>query len=162
MSDRIAIVNQGRIEQLATATEIYHAPATAFAAGFVGEANLLPAEVVAREAGGEARVRLAGGVELGVKAGALRADTKRVLLSVRPEKICIERAPQTRANTFAAEIRVEVFRGAFDEFVLAGPGGLVLKAIAANESAHEETWHRGDTVHCTIHADDIVVVEQVA
>ena len=48
MSDRIAVFNKGRLEQLGTATEIYHQPRTAFVADFIGEANLLPAEFVAR------------------------------------------------------------------------------------------------------------------
>ena len=39
-------------------------------------------------------------------------------------------------------------------------GGLQLMAMVANESAHEHAWHKGDTVFCSIHTDDIVVVEQ--
>ena len=37
---------------------------------------------------------------------------------------------------------------------------LQLMAVVANESAHEHAWHKGDTVFCSIHTDDIVVVEQ--
>jgi len=51
MSDRIALINRGRIEQLGEVHEIYHRPATTFAAEFIGQANLLEAEFVGRDAG---------------------------------------------------------------------------------------------------------------
>ena len=47
MSDRIAVMNEGRVEQIGTPEEIYHSPATVFVANFIGVANLLPATVVA-------------------------------------------------------------------------------------------------------------------
>src|SRR5207253_1027002 len=86
MSDRIAIVNGGRIEQLGTAHEIYHHPATRFAADFVGDANLLTAELLQLDAL-NARVRLSGGLELVVPASAWPAGAKTALLTIRPEKI---------------------------------------------------------------------------
>ncbi len=48
MSDRIAVFNDGRIEQVATPTELYEAPGTSFVAGFVGTSNLLTGEAAAR------------------------------------------------------------------------------------------------------------------
>ena len=45
MSDRIAVMSDGRVEQIGTPEEIYHRPATPFVAGFIGEANLLPGTV---------------------------------------------------------------------------------------------------------------------
>ena len=51
MSDRIAVMNKGRVDQIGTPTEIYHEPATAFVAGFIGTANLLPVTVRSRQGG---------------------------------------------------------------------------------------------------------------
>ena len=48
MSDRIAVMSDGRVEQVGTPEEIYHSPATVFVAGFIGTANLLPATVEQR------------------------------------------------------------------------------------------------------------------
>ena len=48
MSDRIAVMSEGRVEQIGTPEEIYNSPATLFVAGFIGTANLLPGEVVER------------------------------------------------------------------------------------------------------------------
>jgi len=158
MSDRIAVINHGRIEQLGDATAIYHEPATAFTAEFIGEANLLKSQVVYRN--GSVRVRLLEGVELGIKNTAVRPDTKEALLSVRPEKIYITRNKPAKENAFRGTIREEVFRGAMDELRIRVDGGLELMVMVANESAHERSWHKGDVVFCTIHTDDIVVVEQ--
>ena len=51
LSDRVAVMNGGRIEQLAPPTEVYHRPATAFVASFVGDANLLSVETIDAAAG---------------------------------------------------------------------------------------------------------------
>ena len=168
MSDRIAVINHGRIEQLGDATEIYHAPATAFTADFIGEANLLQSNVVYRN-GILARVRLTEGVELAVKKETLQDATTQALLSVRPEKIYITKTRPAKENAFRGTIEEEVFRGAMDELRIrigGTPGspsaGLTLLAMVPNESSHERSWHKGDTVFCTIHTDDIVVVEQKA
>ncbi len=159
MSDRIAVISRGRIDQLGTATEIYHSPASAFTADFIGEANLLDSAILARN-GVTAQVRMAEGVEVTVRASTLRPESTRALLSVRPEKIYITRTKPAKDNTFKGVIEEEVFRGAMDELRIRVAGKLELMAMVANESAHEHAWHKGDTVYCAIHTDDIVVVEQ--
>ncbi len=85
MSDRIAVMRAGRIEQLGTPEELYERPATEFVAGFLGVSNLLDAEVAAR---GErfADLRLSDGTMLRAPSAALNGETK-VRLGVRPEKL---------------------------------------------------------------------------
>jgi len=80
MSDRIAIMSQGRIEQIGTPTEVYDRPATEFAAGFMGESNIYPGIVA--EAGG---VRLDNGLVLQAESG-LPPGT-RVGAMIRPERL---------------------------------------------------------------------------
>jgi len=63
MSDRIAVVNKGRIEQLGDSADIYHAPRTSFVANFIGQANILEAKVVGTE-GRFTRLRLSSDVEV--------------------------------------------------------------------------------------------------
>ena len=89
MSDRIAVMSDGRVEQIGTPTEIYDNPATVFVAGFIGQANLWPAMTTNR-AGGTATVSALGGATLtgvctvpGVSAGASAT------LMIRPERISI-------------------------------------------------------------------------
>jgi spermidine/putrescine transport system ATP-binding protein len=157
MSDRIAIVNHGRIEQLGTAHEIYHQPATPFSAAFVGEANLLEAELVELDAL-NAHVTVKGGLRLVLPAPSWPEAAKTALVSIRPEKIHVARQPVVAANTFEARVEEEVFKGATDHLLLASGAGTRLSAIVANESALGEIFHAGDKVFCGLHADDLVVL----
>lgn len=159
MSDRIAIINKGRIEQLGSAMEIYHRPKTAFAADFIGQANLLTASVVQRD-GAQVRVRVETGLELVVAATEVSPTATKALVSIRPEKIHIMRAPPTGvANVFAARIEDEIFQGATDQLRLVTEQGTKLHALVANESATQEAFHAGDRVYCCLHLDDLVVVQ---
>ena len=157
MSDRIAVVNKGRIEQLGATTEIYHAPETTFVARFIGEANILEATVLG-EAGAFTRLRLAGGVEVLVPGDLRLAAMKDLLVSIRPEKIHLQKTRPACENVFEAEVVEEIFKGAMDELLLRTAGGLELTVVAANESATEEAFHQGEKVWCGLHPGDIVVV----
>ena len=157
MSDRIAIVHRGRIEQLGTPHDVYHRPATAFAASFVGETNLFHAEPAGTDEAG-LRVRLEGGLEIPLPAGRWPAGGGRALVLIRPEKIHVSLRPLDAPGTFAASVDEEIFKGATDHLVLATRAGTRLRAVVANESAHGDILHAGDTVYCRLHADDIVVL----
>jgi len=89
MADRVAVMNRGRIEQVASPTDIYDRPATLFVNQFVGTTNLLPGRIVAADATGT-DVALAGGV-LHAPPAKLATGTN-VLLSVRPEQLRLNRA----------------------------------------------------------------------
>ena len=82
MADRIAVMNQGRIEQLGAPTELYETPATAYVAGFLGVSNLIHGTV-----SGSDSVRLLRGPEVRVPAGALNGRSGDVAVGIRPEKI---------------------------------------------------------------------------
>ena len=158
MSDRVAVMNRGRLEQVGSPMDIYHRPGTAFVADFIGEANLLDAELLARE-GAVGRVRLTGGLELRVPLAAWPENAARAVVSVRPEKVCVSKRPIAGAeNGFEATIATEVFQGAFDRLVLKTDAGTALSAVVANESAIMEALHEGDRVWCGLHLDDLVVV----
>ncbi len=158
MSDRIAVINHGQIEQLGTASEIYHRPRTPFAADFIGQANLLSSIIVGRN-GPTARVRLETGLELIVASAELPANAATALLSIRPEKICISKARMECENIFAAHIEEEIFQGATDQLQLVTEQGTRLHALVANESAMLEAFHEGDRVWCGLHLDDVVIVQ---
>ena len=158
MSDRIALMNAGRIEQLGDTFDIYHKPRTAFAADFLGQANLLNADLVDRN-GTTALVRLADGLELTINSGDLPAGAHSVLVSVRPEKIYISKRRVHAVNVFIARIEEEIFQGAMDHLVLMTESGTRLHALAANESAMQKAFHEGDRVYCGLHLDDIVTVQ---
>jgi spermidine/putrescine transport system ATP-binding protein len=158
MSDRIAIINHGRIEQLGNATEIYHRPRTPFAADFIGQANLLSGSIILRN-GTTATVRLETGLELVVACTDLPAGASKALVSIRPEKIHIGRSPAVAENVFQATIEEEIFQGATDQLRLVTDQGAHFHALVANESATQEAFHEGDRVYCSLHLDDLVIVQ---
>jgi spermidine/putrescine transport system ATP-binding protein len=82
MADRIAVMNNGRIEQLGTPTELYETPATAYVASFLGVSNLIAGTV-----SGTDTVRLNHGKEVRVRSDALAGRSGSVAVGIRPEKI---------------------------------------------------------------------------
>jgi spermidine/putrescine transport system ATP-binding protein len=86
MSDRIAVMNRGRVEQIADPEEVYERPATTFVAGFIGVSNLMPATV---EEG--SRVRLDNGPTVPASVNGFRPG-ERCHAVVRPEKLWIDLA----------------------------------------------------------------------
>jgi len=160
MSDRIAVFNRGRIEQVGTATEIYRRPRTPFVADFIGETNLREAELLSRTAT-SGRVRLKGGLELTVAMAGWPAGSTRADVSIRPEKILVSKARLENENVFAARVSEEIFRGVLNRLTLVTLGGTSLTAVVANECAVVEAIHAGDDVWCCLHPDDLVVVRAV-
>jgi spermidine/putrescine transport system ATP-binding protein len=84
MSDRIAVMNRGRVEQVGVPEDVYERPATTFVAGFIGVSNLMPARV-----SGAGEVRLDHGPVLRVPTDGL-APREHCHAVVRPEKLRIE------------------------------------------------------------------------
>jgi spermidine/putrescine transport system ATP-binding protein len=84
MSDRIAVMNRGRVEQVATPEEVYDRPATTFVAGFIGVSNLMPATVT-----GSTEVRLDQGPTIATSTDGF-APGDRCHAVVRPEKLRVE------------------------------------------------------------------------
>jgi spermidine/putrescine transport system ATP-binding protein len=92
MSDRTAVMSEGRIEQVGTPEEIYLSPATVFVAGFIGAANLIPVRVV--RGGDRAEVELSGGRHAYVPTGSARFDAgSEGIVMVRPERVKVSAAP---------------------------------------------------------------------
>jgi len=88
MSDRIAVMRHGRIEQLGAPSDLYETPRTEFVAGFLGVSNLLDAEVVGRS-GALAELRLPDGTVLRAP-GSMVNGTDQVRIGVRPEKLRVQ------------------------------------------------------------------------
>jgi spermidine/putrescine transport system ATP-binding protein len=119
MADRIAVMNQGRIEQLGSPDELYERPETPFVAGFLGVSNLLPGTVT-----GEERVRLDDGTEVLVAADVLRGRTGRVAVGIRPEKI---RTDDAEANVLTGEVAERAYVGVSTQYIVeTGSGRLTV------------------------------------
>jgi spermidine/putrescine ABC transporter ATP-binding subunit len=108
MSDRIAVMNHGRLIQVGTPPQLYNAPASYFVADFVGDSNFLAGTVTA--VGTEhATVETAGKLRLPVRAVAPLVPGARVRMSLRPEKIALE--PGAHPRGIPGTIEEAVYMG---------------------------------------------------
>ncbi len=94
MSDRIAVMNRGRVEQIADPEEVYERPVTTFVAGFIGVSNLMPGTV--ESAGAQGKVKFDSGVSVGTAVNGFEPGD-RCHAVVRPEKLQIARVEE-KAN----------------------------------------------------------------
>jgi spermidine/putrescine transport system ATP-binding protein len=120
MSDRIAVMNQGRFEQVGSPRELYHNPATPFVASFVGETNRWQGEAVEGTAGATS-VRLPSGAVIQGRGTASRPSA---LAFVRPEAIALaqgEAGLGSLPNRFEGRISAVLFDGANSSLLIATP-----------------------------------------
>ncbi|MSZ56045.1 MAG: polyamine ABC transporter ATP-binding protein, partial [Actinobacteria bacterium] len=94
MSDRIAVMSEGRVEQVGAPVDIYARPETLFVAGFIGSANLLPGTVMSSDGAGT-RVQLLDGTQVVVEAGnsapnASLSQGNQVTVMLRPEQVVLD------------------------------------------------------------------------
>ncbi len=110
MSSRIAVFNDGVIQQLATPEALYETPENAFVAQFIGENNKLHGKVKALN-GQTCEVEIDGGGE--VKALAVNVDAPgcRTMLSLRPERVVIEPAGEDYPNVFEGRVEELIYLG---------------------------------------------------
>ncbi len=157
LSDRVAIMNGGRIEQMGTPRELYERPATDFVANFLGVSNIFEGRVIARQEDGQAcvaigPVRVSIGWEPGLEVGAP------VRLAVRPEKIRL--GPPDEPGGLTGRLRHVVYLGATTHFYLEGPDGAPLVVHVQNVSPDTGLWAPGDQVSCHLEPRSIFVLRK--
>jgi spermidine/putrescine transport system ATP-binding protein len=147
MSDRIAVMNLGRVEQIGSPREIYDNPATVFVAGFIGQANLWPARVVTSPSGGLATVEVAGRTMALANPHALGAGAAATLM-VRPERLHVE-AESSDPDRWTVEATVTslVFQGPVVRYELRLPDGT--EAVAHVPARRVGLPIPGDRVHAS-------------
>jgi putative spermidine/putrescine transport system ATP-binding protein len=156
MSDRIAIMNRGRIVQVGSPEDLYNRPTTAFAADFLGKSNFIDTVITARR-----------GQILTVKAGKtllhqstdnpLHAPGDLVTLALRPERIAIAPQGDDAANRLAARItRVTYFGSEVEMVAEAGDAGLL--TIRSDAWRMKRHLAEGQTIELGWSADAAVIV----
>lgn len=118
VADRIAILKDGQLAQVGTPAELYHRPATAFVASFIGQTNLLPGKVVSRD-GQQVRVKTSVGTLLASAPGTMPGGDE-VTISIRPEQIrlCLDGDICKAPNVFTGEVAETTFLGEATEHLL--------------------------------------------
>jgi spermidine/putrescine transport system ATP-binding protein len=136
MSDRIAVMNRGRIEQVAQPEDVYERPATTFVAGFIGVSNLMPATVA-----GDGRVRLQSGPEIATATNGLSTGEQCAAV-VRPEKLRVdpvgEGAPVSNGSPrVEGVVESSLYLGTATQVVVGLEEGVRMTVLVPNASEAE-------------------------
>jgi spermidine/putrescine transport system ATP-binding protein len=120
LSHRIAVMNLGRVEQVAVPEVLYEVPANAFVAGFIGEANFLSGSVREVLTEGRLKVEVADAVSLLVTASAEAKPGDVVRVMIRPENLVLsaERPSDDGVNSFAVTVDEVIYFGAHERVQL--------------------------------------------
>lgn len=161
MSDRIAVMNRGRYEQLGNPEELYERPATHFVAGFLGVSNLLSAR---REgtADGYALLRFADGTAVRAPAAALDGKSA-VMVGVRPEKIRLQAVNDdlpAGQNHMLGRVRDASYLGVSTSYVVESRHGERLTVYEQNveRTSHRSLHRPGDEVQLSWSPDHTFAV----
>ena len=117
MSDRIAVMSDGRVEQIGTPEEIYNSPASLFVAGFIGSANLLPGDVVGSD-GGDTVVELTAGHTVRARTDLDRPAGTPVSVMLRPERLTASAVSRDDGRSIEGTVADVVFQGATARIVV--------------------------------------------
>jgi len=137
MSDRIAVMNRGRIEQIGDPEEVYERPATTFVAGFIGVSNLMPGEVISANGDG-AKLRLDAGPTVRTPGTGGATAGERAHAVVRPEKLVLspasESAPDGRPSV-EGQVESSLYLGTATQMVVKLGDGTRMTVLVPNADA---------------------------
>jgi spermidine/putrescine transport system ATP-binding protein len=135
LSDRIAVMNRGVVEQVAPPEEVYERPRTTFVAGFIGVSNLMPARVLSAN-GDSAELELDSGARVRTSTGGEGLTTgDRCYAVVRPEKLRIEHQDAPSPDTLARVdgiVESSLYMGTATQFVVRLPDGVAMTVLVPN------------------------------
>ena len=146
MSDRVAVMSDGSIEQLDEPRAIYDRPLTPFVADFIGDMNFLTGEVAEAADGGFA-VDVGSGIVVRGRGETVRGI--RVRVGIRPERmVAVAGAPAGTANSAAAEVITKMYLGSQIQIVakLASGGNILVREQRASADPALDTIHPGDRI----------------
>ena len=157
MSDRIAVINRGRIEQAASPRDLYEEPANAFVADFLGVSNLMDATANG-PSGDVTQVRLANGFSVEVRRGDIsrRGGVKVV---IRPERVLLEPAGATGPNRIPGMVTNVVYLGSGIQLAVHLASGQTVTALVPNnDDDTASAWSSGLAVTCYLPATALRVL----
>jgi len=157
-SDRIAVMNVGRIEQLGAPKELYERPRTRFVAQFLGSCNLLEGNVQSRR-DSFVSVHTAVGVLEIVSTSAEQTSLRRerLTLAIRPEKVVLNPV-NVDTNCLRARVDDLVYNGAETQYLLRS-GGQSLRACLMNAHPGQAGLRVGDEITAHLPPDGLILLE---
>lgn len=155
MSDRLAVMNHGKIEQLGTPADVYERPASTYIADFLGLSNLLHGAISSKDAG--SCVVTVGGQPLTASAGMVDGGGE-VSVCIRPERI---RLDGDETNNLHGTIDRVVYLGSVLQVLVNVPGLGEIQASVPNDG-HSVSFNRGDPLTLGIPPDAVWVVPRMS
>ena len=158
MSDRIAVLRSGRLEQVGTPRELYYQPATRYVAEFMGESNLFEGEA---DGGAPLMAIASAGLTIhAANAKSFAAGTS-VTASIRPEHVQVARidgSATPQRDAYRGRIAESTFLGSQRRVEVVLESGRQLTAVHAAENAAATVLSVGDEIQVTWRPDDVIVV----
>ena len=159
MADEVAIMNMGRIEQIGAPQDVYNNPSNIFVATFIGNTNVLKAQVLGEEEEGIISLKWECGGTLYARTNDLKLSKEQaVMCAVRPEKIAIyDSDPELKGfyNCLEAKIESLVYYGLMEQYTFLCSGGIIVKVTNFSPSAHQRKT--GDTVFLVLNPKDVLI-----
>jgi spermidine/putrescine transport system ATP-binding protein len=158
MSDRIAVMNKGRIEQIADPEEVYDRPSTSFVAGFIGVSNLMPGTV--RKTGERGEVELDTGVQVSTEVDGFTPGD-RCQAVVRPEKLAIGAGGGNQPSVEGL-VESSLYLGTSTQLIVQLPGDVRMTVLVPNtdEALRQQLPGGGAKVQLTWDPEHMHVVRE--
>jgi len=155
MSDRLAVMRNGKVAQMGAPREVYEHPVDAYVADFLGVSNLMDALSLGTAGGGPGRVRL-GEFEVAAEQGTA-SSTGPVKVAIRPERVAIEPYEASGANRVPAMVERQVFLGSSTQVILRLANGAEIQSLIQNRG-EQPTYTQGTAVQVYLPADALHVL----
>ncbi len=155
MSDRLAVMSNGRVEQLGTPSEVYEEPTTTYVADFLGVSNLMDADAGGVGGDGKAKLRL-GEFDLSASQGDTDARGA-VKVVIRPERVRLESSETRGENRVPGMVERVVYVGSIMQVIVHLAPGQTLQAWVQN-LGEELPYRQGEAVSVHLPADALRVL----
>jgi spermidine/putrescine transport system ATP-binding protein len=160
MSNRIAVMSDGVVQQIGDPIEIYERPHNRFVADFIGETNFIEGQV-AEVSPHQTQVALSGGVKLPARFVAGLTPGQTVTVAVRPEKIALHTAPPSNGTSIPATVNEAVYIGTDTRYTvrLAGEHEVVARLQNIGSALSDgRLFQRGEQVYLSWSLDSAMVL----
>src|SRR5271165_4265601 len=155
MSDRLAVMRDGKVVQIGPPAEVYESPADTYVADFLGVSNLMPVNVVSRGPGSRCEIRLGESVLIAEHGGLDAPDHAHAV--IRPERVVIEQFGSTGPNRVPAMVERLVYLGSATQVFLRLAAGTDVQALLQNDGG-QTALAQGTPVHAYLAPDALRVL----
>ena len=152
MSDRIAVMERGKLLQVGPVLDVYEQPSNVFVAEFLGLSNIWPINPTGAGI---------ADTPIGTLKIAAPIGTQRTAM-IRPEKIWVfpdSNIPRDRPNVFSGTVRETIYMGASTQYRIEIHNGQFLLALDTNNAAAERSWRPGEAVAVELKPDNIMLID---